>query len=130
MVLPQNNQMDPSKGLGSNPYYSRFRRKSAGRGNYDYTGSFNPFRMLGNALGSFSTADMQIRNNIRMDLAKGMVRAENDRARNEALGQQDVTNFENLIRKHTELSEETNEDGTPKHDMPGPLTSLTPGGKM
>jgi hypothetical protein len=110
--------------------YSRFQRNRAGRGSYDFTGNWNPFKAAQGVLGSFNTADMALRNNLRTDLAEGMVRAENARAKSESLGKQGVSNFEDYIRTQTKLDQETNEDGTPMHRMPEPITSFTPGGKM
>jgi len=118
-MLMNNNQSESFKPGG---YYGRRMRRNAGRGSYDYTGNWNPFRAASKALGMFNTADMQLRNNLRVGLMKGMVSAEAAKMKTAAQGEASVDFWANLNSSHQGLQE--------NDPRVGPITSATPGGKI
>jgi hypothetical protein len=118
-MLMNNNQNGSFKPGG---YYGRKMRRNAGRGSYDYTGNWNPFKAASKALGMFNTADMQLRNNLRVGLMKGMVSAEAAKMKTAAQGEASVDFWENLNKAHSGIQE--------NDPRMGPITSATPGGKV
>jgi hypothetical protein len=118
-MLMNNNQNGSFKPGG---YYSRRMRKQAGRGSYDYTGNWNPFKAASKALGMFNTADMQLRDNLRVGLMKGMVSAEAAKMKTAAQGEAGVDFWKNLNSSHQGIQE--------NDPRMGPITSATPGGKI